>query len=73
MPLMATFDPSGAMRDVQRIVRYRRECALPHSYAVNVAETMYNTVFHTLYHYSATSVHRPPVGGGVLDAPSVAI
>ena len=52
---MATFDPSGAarqlpfrrgaMRGAQRIVRYRRECALPHFYAVNVAETEINTLF----------------------------
>ena len=58
MPLMATFDPSGAsrqlpfrrgaMRGVQRIVRCRRECALPHFYAVNVAET---------YIYIQVSIH----------------
>ena len=32
-----------------------------------------HTGFQTLYHYSATSVHLPPVGGGVPDAPRVAI
>ena len=62
MPLMATFDPSGAARqlpfrrgamsDAQRIVRYRRECALPHLYAVNVAET---------YIYIQVSKHSPTI------------
>ena len=32
-----------------------------------------HTGFQTLYHYSATSVPRPPVGGGVPDAPWAAI
>ena len=32
-----------------------------------------HTGFQTLYHYSATYVPRPPVGGGVPDAPYVAL
>ena len=47
---------------------------LPNSYAVNVAENVCkHTGFHTPSHYSATSDTHPPVGGGVLDAPWVAI
>ena len=81
---MATFDPSGAarqlpfrrgaMRGVQRIVRYRRECALPHLNAVNVAETyIYIPVsIHVITIPQRPSTH-PPVGGGVLDAPWAAI
>ena len=51
------------MSDAQRIVRYRRECALPHLYAVNVAETMYTHCFsHTLPLFR--NVRPPPTRRG---------
>ena len=70
---MATFDPSGAARQlpfrrgamsgVQRIVRYRRECALPHSYADTLRKRTYTYRFpYTLPLFR--NVRPPPTRRG---------